>query len=127
MVNRCKFRDILHHRAMNEIDEKQVAADWQEQVESEQVKGEVSGDAERPPVHFAFFVASLAMEAWIALGEMANPRSGETSTNLDQARYLIDTLGMLEEKTRGNRTEEEEKILREALLGLRLAYMKKNP
>jgi hypothetical protein len=112
---------------MDEIEEQKVAEDWKEQIEAERVAGEVSGSAERPPVHFAFFVASLAMESWIALGEMASPRSGETSTNLDQARYLIDTLGMLEEKTRGNRSGEEEKILREALLGLRLAYMKKNP
>jgi hypothetical protein len=112
---------------MDEFEETRMDQDWKEHVEAERVAGEVSGSAERPPVHFAFFVASLAMEAWIALGEMANPRTGETSSNLDQARYLIDTLGMLEEKTRGNRNDEEEKILREALLGLRLAYMKKNP
>ncbi len=76
-----------------------------------------------PPARFDFFVTSLSMEAFIGLGLMANPRTGETAKNLPQAKYLIDILGVLQEKTKGNLEADEEKLLQDALTRLRLAYL----
>ena len=91
-------------------------------------------DAEPPPgaseprpalheVDFATHVLSLASSAMVALGKMATP-SGETLTpDIDTARYLIDVLGMLEAKTRGNLDESEAKLLHSLLYDLRVAYV----
>lgn len=75
------------------------------------------------PVDFATHVLSLASSAMVALGKMPDP-SGETPpADLDTAHYLIDVLGMLELKTRGNLDESEQKLLQSLLYDLRVAYV----
>jgi hypothetical protein len=67
--------------------------------------------------------AMLYSEALIHLGQVPDPATGEPATDPDQARFSIDLLAMLEEKTQGNRTAEESALLEEALAALRLAYV----
>lgn len=75
------------------------------------------------PVDFATHVLSLASSAMVALGTVPAP-SGETmAPDLDTARYLIDVLGMLEDKTRGNLDESEQKLLQSLLYDLRVAFV----
>lgn len=75
------------------------------------------------PVDFATHVLSLASSAMVALGQMPPP-SGETEPpDLDTAHYLIDVLGMLETKTRGNLDESESKLLQSLLYDLRVAFV----
>lgn len=74
---------------------------------------------------FDLFVSSLAMEALIALGDMAHPVTRKQQTNPGQAKYLIDLLGILEGKTKGNLTVDEEKLLKDALYQLRMRYLAK--
>jgi hypothetical protein len=85
-------------------------------------------DEERrmPEVSFNLHVFHLASQVGIALGETENPLSGERSVDLAVARFLIDTLAMLEEKTRGNRTPEEELYMQGVLTNLRMAYVSKS-
>jgi len=71
------------------------------------------------------FLSSLSMQAMMALGELPVPGTDQCHEELDQARYLIDTLGMLQEKTRGNLTAEESQVLENALYELRLRYAQK--
>lgn len=68
------------------------------------------------------------MQAMIALGKIENPITKKVEKNLEQARFLIDTLGVLEEKTQGNLSPEENVALGEYLFNLRMAYIeeKKN-
>jgi hypothetical protein len=63
------------------------------------------------------------MQALAALGELPYPGSNEPQKDLEQARTLIDILGILQEKTRGNLTVEEERLLEGLLYDLRMRYL----
>ena len=76
-------------------------------------------------VDFASFIVSLATQAMMLLGEIPNPETNSLMLNLDAARQTIDILGMLEEKTKGNVSAEEERLMTEVLASLRLAYVTK--
>ncbi len=79
-----------------------------------------------PQPDFSFFVTTLSLQASIALGTMANPASNNIEVDLAQAKFLIDTLGMLAEKTRGNLTPDESKLLENLLYDLRTVYLSKS-
>ena len=72
---------------------------------------------------FGWLIASLQMQAWSQLGKVASPHTGKIERDIEGARHIIDMLGMLEEKTRGNLAPEEETFLRDLLLQLRLNYV----
>jgi len=72
---------------------------------------------------FMGLVINLQSTAMIALGKLINPLTKSIERNLEQARFTIDMLGMLEDKTVGNRTEEETRTLKTALTELRMNYL----
>ncbi len=74
---------------------------------------------------FAVFLSSLSMQAMMALGELPIPGTDQRHEDLEQARYLIDMLGLLQQKTKGNLTLEEGQFLENALYELRLRYTQK--
>ena len=80
---------------------------------------------EKPPVQISFssFLFSLGSSAFIALGEEANPFTGEKSINLSQAQESIDLLNILQEKTKGNLSKEEESLLSNLLFSVRMKYI----
>ena len=63
------------------------------------------------------------MQALIALGEMPHPATNQPHPDPEQARYLIDLLGMLQEKTKGNLNPEEANLLENILYELRMKYV----
>jgi len=69
-------------------------------------------------------VSTFATQAAVALGQIPNPVTNKTETNVPQAKFAIDLLQILEEKTNGNRTAEEDKFLEDCLYQLRLVYLK---
>ena len=81
-------------------------------------------EAELPEINFPTFIISLNASALVNLGAIEDPASGTKVKNLPLAKQTIDILSMLEEKTRGNLTEEEEKILKNILYDLRIIYVK---
>lgn len=87
--------------------------------------GEPSEDsrAEGYEVDFSGFIIGLATQTFTFLGEMPDPRSGQSAVNLDAARHTIDILGVLEEKTKGNLTASEEQLLKEVLSSLRIGFV----
>ena len=87
---------------------------------------DVTGPEGLPEARFDLFVSGLAMEALIALGDMAHPVTRRQSANLPQAKYLIDVLGILEEKTAGNLSVDEQKLLQDTLYQLRMRYLRKS-
>ena len=123
---------------------KRVDESWKEQAEKEKQKTDnavpqskpaaglhapSSAPDERegmPEAKFDLFVSGLAMEALIALGDMPHPVTRRQSANLQQAKYLIDVLGIIEEKTRGNLSVDEGKLLEDALYQLRMRYLSKS-
>lgn len=72
---------------------------------------------------FRAFVAQQQYGAMIYMGKFVHPGTGQLERNLDAARFTIDLLGMLDEKTRGNLTKDEETFLRQVLTTLRLNYL----
>ena len=72
---------------------------------------------------FIEFVVMHAQNAALFLGQIPNPKSGEPEVNLDLARMFIDQLAMIQEKTRGNLTNEEAMVLRNTLSNLQMAYV----
>ena len=129
---------------MDEPVKKRVDESWKEQVDREKQTPAAGGtpppagagpaqetaEPSRPEgalaeVRFDLFLSGLAMEAFVALGDMPHPTTRRQAANLTQAKYLIDLLGVLEEKTKGNLTVDEEKLLRDALYQLRMRYLAK--
>lgn len=75
------------------------------------------------PVSFAQFVVSLGSSALVHLGEIADPGTNQSQTDLKLARHTIDVLGVLKAKTRGNLDEDEAKLLDALLFDLRKKYV----
>lgn len=76
-----------------------------------------------PPVDFVTFVLSLYHSARMHLGDAPNPEGGTTRVELPLARQTIDLIGLVQDKTRGNLTGEEERIVEQALYDLRMRYV----
>ena len=131
---------------MDEPIKKRVDESWKDQAEREKHSPPAAGSGlgekgretlsqtapqagqpseEAPGARFDLFISGLAMEALIALGDMAHPTTRKQSTNLPQAKYLIDLLDILEEKTKGNLLADETKLLKDALYQLRMRYLSK--
>lgn len=75
------------------------------------------------PVDFSTHVLSLASTALIALRKMPTPEGEDHPLDLETARHLIDVLGMLEERTKNNLEESEQKLLASLIYDLRVAYV----
>ncbi|MFL5350288.1 MAG: DUF1844 domain-containing protein [Hyalangium sp.] len=87
------------------------------------MRGEARPATSESPIAFNTFIIGLASTALIHLGDTANPETGRTERNLELARQSLDLLSMLREKTRGNLTDEEEKLFATLLTDLRLRYV----
>jgi hypothetical protein len=85
-------------------------------------KGKDGAQEELPKLDFATFVLSLSHSVLVHLGEAPHPE-GEAQKNVPLARQTIDLLGLLEEKTKGNLTGEEERLLSQVLYDLRMRFI----
>ena len=72
---------------------------------------------------FVEFVMMQAQHAAIFLGQIPNPQTGQPEINLEVARMFIDQLVMIQEKTRGNLTNDEQTVLKNALSSLQMAFV----
>lgn len=120
-----------------------VDDDWKAQAQAEKAKlaekeqaaknsaAEAATDApasqaipgQIPPADFTTLVSSIATQALFAMGAMPDPQTGQRYTNLDIARHHIDSLHVFEEKTKGNLSEDEAKMLASTLYELRQSYV----
>ena len=107
--------------------DKSVDASWKEQARREKEKLDAARDTDEsgplPEASFLGLVEELALRVLFALGEMPNPLTGTQEVDLPAARYTIDLLGVLEEKTSGNLTADEKKLLDSALYETRMRYV----
>jgi hypothetical protein len=111
-----------------------VDDDWKSQVEKEKEELKKQSEApadsqpgpesmEMPPASFMVLLSTLATQAMAALGLVPDPLTGKPNVNRPIAKHFIDTLAMLQEKTKGNLTDEESAHLRDGLHQLRMAYV----
>jgi hypothetical protein len=75
------------------------------------------------PVTFSSFVISLGSSSMMLMGEQLDPQQPPMPPNLPQAKDIIDLLSVLEDKTKGNLTTEEQAVLRDMLYALRMKYV----
>lgn len=120
-------------------DEKKIIVDenWKSQVAAEKdaMKHETDsekGTAAKPPTadaaampgaSFSMLLTTLATEAMMALGQMPLPGTQERQVNLSEAKYIIDMLEMLTEKTKNNLLAVEEDALKDILHQLRMMFV----
>ena len=99
-------------------------------IEEEKPREEVSEEIPLPEVDFTSFIMSLSTSVFIHLGEIPDPTTNQKNINLPLAKQTIDLIAMLKEKTEGNRTEDEDRLMDELLYNLRMKFLaisKENP
>jgi len=108
-------------------EKKRVDESWKREAQQQKMQ-----DTQRRPdesthvlgsASFSLLISGLATQTLLAFGEIENPLTGKREVDVDQAKYTIDLLQILEEKTRGNLTEEEQGYLNEILYDLRMRYV----
>jgi hypothetical protein len=104
------------------------AGEQQDQPDSAQEaqQREAKQSVPLPEVTLATFVFSLSSSALLHLGEIPDPESNTVTVDLPLAKQIIDTLGMLQEKTKGNLNPDEDNLLKSVLYDLRLRYVQKS-
>jgi hypothetical protein len=98
----------------------------EDEAQKESPSDKIQDEAPLPEINFPTFVVSLNASALLHLGAIEDPNTGQTNKNLPMAKQTIDILSMLEEKTAGNLTTEEEKLLKNILYDLRIIYVKES-
>ena len=79
---------------------------------------------EQPAISFAGFIISLATTAAVHFGDLADPNTGEREQpNLAAAHQMIDLIAMLQDKTKGNLTPEEARLVEDLLYELRMRFV----
>ncbi|PHR96626.1 MAG: hypothetical protein COA78_28555 [Blastopirellula sp.] len=135
----------------SETPELHVDSDWKDQVkqEKEKLKQESTEDtpteettqstpaessSQTGPAHqpspeamFAMLVSSIASQAFMALGQLPDPETKSPVVRPDSAKHYIDTLGILEAKTKGNLSKEEAQFMEDLLHKLRMMYVSIQP
>ncbi|MFN8362045.1 MAG: DUF1844 domain-containing protein [Candidatus Kapaibacterium sp.] len=74
-------------------------------------------------IDFSGIIQMFQMEGFVALGKIKHPASDTIEKNLDHASFIIDLMSVLEEKTRGNLTDQEQRLMQYALQDLKLNYV----
>jgi len=113
-----------------------IDSDWKAQAEAEKKRladearereakggGKTPGEGELPPAEFTTLMSMLATQAIMGLGAVPGPEGKGVMIDLEGARFAIDLLGVLEEKTKGNLSDSEADDLKQTLAELRSRYV----
>ena len=114
--------------------DKNVDESWKDSVQkekvhifgqdpSEEAPAAETDDADENELNFSNYVASLGFQALIFMGEIPSPVTQQVEKNLAQSKFLIDTLVLLREKTKGNLTDEEGKLLNGSIYELQMKFI----
>jgi hypothetical protein len=82
-----------------------------------------SADPAMPPASFEMLVTTLATEALVAMGQVPHPLTGKAELRRNQAQYLIDTLDVLRQKSKGNLTPAEQELIDSVLHQVRMVFI----
>ena len=111
-----------------------IDSDWKAQAQAEKERlaekeaakaahDRGAAQGEMPPADFRTLVATLASQAMMGLGAYGDPQTGRVVIDVVGAQFAIDLLGVLEEKTKGNLSQEEADELKEVLAHLRARFV----
>lgn len=82
-------------------------------------------DSARPPIDFPSYILSYYTQGLVLMGEVPNPYTNKKEEDVEAARHTIDILSMLEQKTKGNLSNDEQQLLEGVLYELRMKFMAK--
>ena len=114
--------EVPKEESKEKAEEKSKELPKEESVSAEEQKTE--SKVHLPEINFPTFIFSLNASALLHLGVIDDPATGKKVKNLPLGKQTIDILGMLEEKTKGNLSKEEENLLKNILYELRIIYVK---
>jgi len=109
-----------------EESKKHIDESYKDAISKEKESIKKEDESIPPEASFSFFVSTLALQASIFLGQIPNPATNKKEKNLVQAKFLIDTLSIIKDKTKGNLTGEEDNLLENVLYELRMQYVAVN-
>ena len=121
-----------HDQIDDEASNTEMEGESQETKSSDQAPSDASDSSNEPsantmpdppPASFSVLVTMLFTQAMGMLGQMPDPNTGDAKVNKPFAKHYIDTLEMLESKTKGNLDDQEAAMLNEALHALRMMYV----
>ncbi|MFH1190482.1 MAG: DUF1844 domain-containing protein [Candidatus Omnitrophota bacterium] len=104
---------------------KKVDETWKETVKKDKADSSGHKASEIPEVTFGLFMSGLLMEALIALGDAEHPVTKKKELSAPHAKFIIETLAMLKDKTKNNLTKEEGDSLDAVLYDLRMRFVQK--
>lgn len=93
------------------------------EIAFEEARASPAGGPDLPGIDFMTLVLSLSHSVLLNLGDAPDPSTGERSVDLPLARQTVDLIALLQDKTRGNLSGEEERVLSQALYDLRMRYV----
>jgi hypothetical protein len=102
---------------------KNIDETWKEKAKEEKESVKNQKDFLPPEPDFNFFISTLSLQASIFLGLIPNPGTDKKEENFPQAKFIIDTIAMLKDKTKGNLSTEEDSLLENVLYELRMQYI----
>lgn len=91
--------------------------------QAEQPEGGQPDERQIPPASFVTLVNTIATQAMMALGGYADPQTGKRFVDLELAKFHIDSLAVLQEKSKGNLDDEEAKLVEKAIYELRMGFV----
>ena len=111
-------------KAQAKAEKEKLSDQVDKQADSAAAAGATGADGRQiPPATFSTLISSLVTQILMALGGMADPQDGRRYVDLELAKFHVDTLNVLEEKTAGNLDEDEKTILDKALYETRMHYV----
>jgi uncharacterized protein DUF1844 len=116
---------VIKDKRSSQISEEDAATQEQEEAKKPASRRESAQEQAPFQLDFSTFILSLTSSAFYHLGDMPDPTTGQTETNLPAVQQTIDMLLMLKEKTNGNLTADEAKLLEQLIYELQMKYVAK--
>lgn len=118
---------VIKDKRSSQISEDEAASVDDQETKGSQEKKSSSDEEHAEPfqIDFSAFIMSLTSSAFYHLGDMADPTTGKKEVNLPAVQQTIDMLMMLREKTKGNLTDDEDKLIEQLIYELQVKYVAK--
>jgi hypothetical protein len=118
---------VIKDNRSSQISEDNAAFLDDQETKDQEKQTDLSEKKETEPfqIDFSAFIMSLTSSAFYHLGDMPDPSTGKTETNLPAVQQTIDMLIMLREKTKGNLKEDESKLIEQLIYELQVKYVAK--
>jgi len=127
VTDKRRFTEEGEGREAEEQIKSEAKVEEETKTKAEQPKEQPTEEKqELPQIDFVTFILSLASSVQVHMGLMPNPGTGKMEKNLNLAKQTIDILGVLQEKTKGNLSQDEDKLLEGILYELRMKYVELN-